>query len=146
MTKEVESGESCTMFGTFRPSRRKHIMLMKRVVTFLGMAVLGVAIQAPAAAAEHAAVGSAKCKMCHKVQFESWAKSKHALAEKPTECEACHGNGADYMKLNVMKDPAKATAAGLIAKPDKASCLKCHKPDEIKDEMLAKVHDHKAKP
>ncbi len=122
-------------------------MIMKRLAAFLGMAVLAVASQAPASAAEHAAVGAAKCsKMCHKVQFESWAKSKHALADKPADCEACHGNGADYMKLSVMKDPAKATAAGLIAKPEKASCLKCHKPDEIKDDMLAKVHDHKAKP
>ncbi len=120
--------------------------MLKRLVALLGMAVLGGAMQVPASAADHAAVGAPKCKMCHKVQFESWAKSKHALAEKPADCEACHGNGADYMKLSVMKDPAKAEAAGLIAKPDKASCLKCHKPDEIKDDMLAKVHDHKAKP
>lgn len=120
-------------------------MPMKRLVALLGMAVLGAVIQAPVSGAEHAAVGTAKCKMCHKVQFDSWAKSKHALAAKPTDCEACHGNGADYMKMSVMKDPEQAKAAGLIAKPDKASCLKCHKPDEIKDEMLAKVHEHKAK-
>ena len=45
-----------------------------------------------------------------------------------------------------MKDPAKAKAAGLIAKPEKASCTaKCHKPAEFKDEMLAKVHDKKPK-
>lgn len=119
---------------------------MKRLVALLGMAVLGVAMQAPASAADHAAVGAAKCKMCHKIQFESWAKSKHALAEKPTECEACHGTGADYNKLSIMKDPVQAKAAGLTAKPDKATCLKCHKPDEIKDDMLAKVHDHKPKP
>ena len=41
---------------------------------------------------------------------------------------------------------AKAKAAGLIAKPEKASCTaKCHKPAEFKDEMMAKVHDKKAK-
>ena len=43
-------------------------------------------------------------------------------------------------------DPAAAKAAGLVAKPEKASCTaKCHKPAEFKDEMLAKVHDKKPK-
>ncbi len=38
-----------------------------------------------------------------------------------------------------------AKAAGLIAKPEKASCTaKCHKAAEFKDEMLTKVHDKKA--
>jgi hypothetical protein len=101
----------------------------------------------PLLAAEHAAVGADKCaKMCHKVEYESWMKTKHATAEPKTECETCHGNGADYMKMSVMKDPAAAKAAGLIAKPEKAGCTaKCHKPAEFKDDMMAKVHAHKAK-
>ena len=122
---------------------------MKRLFGIaLGMAV-AVVLSAPPAAAQHAAVGAAKCaKMCHKVQFESWAKSKHATAPADTkaDCETCHGNGADYMKLSIMKDPVKAKEAGLIAKPDKASCTKsCHKPAEITDDKLATVHAHKAK-
>ena len=41
---------------------------------------------------------------------------------------------------------AQAKEAGLIAKPDKASCTKsCHKPAEITDDKLATVHAHKAK-
>jgi len=121
---------------------------MKQLMALLGIIGLAAVLQPPASAAEHAAVGPEKCaKVCHKVQFESWGKSKHATAEKKTDCEACHGNGADYMKLAVMKDPVKAEAAGLIAKPDMASCVKCHtKPGEIKPEMLATVHAHKAKP
>ena len=121
---------------------------MKKLIVLVGVACLALFALPKLSAQEHAAVGADKCaKMCHKVQFESWSKSKHALATPKTECEACHGNGADYMKLSVMKDPAKAKEAGLIAKPDKASCLaKCHKPEQIKDDMLAKVHDHKAKP
>ena len=92
------------------------------------------------------AVGAEKCKMCHKVQYESWAKSKHATGTDKATCETCHGNGADYMKMAVMKDPAKAKEAGLIAKPEKASCTaKCHKAAEFKDEMLGKVHDKKKK-
>jgi hypothetical protein len=48
--------------------------------------------------------------------------------------------------MSVMKDPAKAKEAGLVAKPEKATCTaKCHKPAEFKDEMLTKVHDKKPK-
>ena len=48
--------------------------------------------------------------------------------------------------MSVMKNPEQAKAAGLIAKPEKASCTaKCHKPAEFKDEMLGKVHDKKPK-
>ncbi len=120
---------------------------MKKIIALCAMAALAVLVSGGLYAADHAAVGAEKCaKMCHKVQFESWSASKHAAAKEKTECETCHGNGADYMKLAVMKDVAKATEAGLIAKPDKASCLaKCHKPDQIKDDTLAKVHEHKVK-
>jgi hypothetical protein len=122
---------------------------MKRLLGIALAVAFAVLVTAPPAAAQHAAVGAEKCaKMCHKVQFESWAKSKHATAtgDKKADCETCHGNGADYMKLSVMKDPVKAHAAGLIAKPDKASCTKsCHKASEITDEKMATVHAHKAK-
>ena len=115
---------------------------MKRIVT----ALFAVAI-ATAAAADGAATYAAKCKMCHKVEFDSWSKTKHATAEPKAECETCHGNGGDYWKMSVMKDAAAAKAAGLIAKPEKAGCTaKCHKPAEFKDEMLTKVHDKKPKP
>ena len=112
------------------------------------IAAFALVALARTSAAEPAAVGSAKCKMCHKVEFASWEKTKHATTEPKAECETCHGNGADYLKMGPAKgkDPAKAKAAGLIAKPDKASCTaKCHKPAELKDEMMAKVHEVKAK-
>lgn len=48
------------------------------------------------------------------MQFTSWSASKHAKASPATECEACHGNGADYAKLPIIKDPAKAKEAGLV--------------------------------
>ena len=120
---------------------------MKKLVALLGVAALAVvALGGLAGAADHAAVGVAKCKMCHKVEFESWSKTKHAAAKPPTECETCHGNGGDYWTMAVMKDPAKRQAAGLIEKPAKASCTaKCHKAADFKDDMLTKVHDKKAK-
>ena len=118
---------------------------MRKVIALAAAAAFVLVVAALPSAAEHAAIGSAKCKPCHKVQHDSWAKTKHATTEPKAECETCHGNGGDYWKMSVMKDPAAAKAAGLIAKPEKASCTaKCHKAAEFKDEMLAKVHDKKA--
>ncbi|ACG72002.1 conserved hypothetical protein [Anaeromyxobacter sp. K] len=91
---------------------------------------------APAATA-HAKVGPQKCKMCHRVQFESWSASPHA--QKGLDCEGCHGNGGDYWTASVMRDRAKAVAAGLVL-PDLASCRKCHATDEAR---FARVHAHK---
>lgn len=43
------------------------------------------------------------------------------------QCESCHGAGSDYKSIPVMKDKAKAVAAGLtIAKDDPKLCTKCH--------------------
>ena len=121
---------------------------MKKLIALSAIAALAVLFgTVNVSAADHAAVGAEKCaKMCHKVQLESWSASKHATAKEKTECETCHRNGGDYNKLAIMKDPAKAKEAGLIAKPDMAGCTaKCHKPAEIKDDMLVKVHAHKVK-
>jgi hypothetical protein len=121
---------------------------MKKLTALCAIAVFAtLSIRTVVSAADHAAVGSEKCaKMCHKVEFQSWSESKHATAKEKTECETCHGNGADYMKMTIMKDPAKAKEMGLTAKPAIASCTaKCHKPADIKPEMLAKVHAHKVK-
>jgi hypothetical protein len=119
---------------------------MKKLIAFAAIAAFALVAQATPSAAEHAAVGSAKCKMCHKVEFTSWASSKHATTEPKAECETCHGNGGDYWTMPVMKDPVKAKGAGLIGKPEKASCTaKCHKAAEFKDDMMAKVHDKKPK-
>jgi hypothetical protein len=120
---------------------------MKKLIALLVIVALPVILTGRLFAADHAAVGAEKCaKMCHKVQFASWGTSKHATAKEKVDCEACHGNGADYIKLSVMKDPAKAKEAGLIDKPTLASCTaKCHKAADIKADMLAKVHDHKVK-
>jgi hypothetical protein len=87
-------------------------------------------------------VGVAGCKMCHKVQFASWSASDHAKRTPPVDCEGCHGPGSEYKALAVMKDPAKAKAAGLVT-PGAAFCATCHKKGWT-DAMLKKVHAHKA--
>lgn len=120
---------------------------MKKLVALLGVAALVVlALSGLAAAADHPAVGTAKCKMCHKVEFDSWSKTKHATAKPAVDCETCHGNGGDYWTMAVMKDPAKRKSAGLVEKPEKATCVaKCHKTADFKDDMLGRVHEKKAK-
>ena len=93
---------------------------------------------APPAASAHAKVGPDKCKVCHRIQHQSWAASAHA--KKGLDCEGCHGNGGDYWPASVMKDRAKAAAAGL-ATPGLERCKECHaKPDAS---LLARAHAHK---
>jgi hypothetical protein len=93
---------------------------------------------APAASA-HAKVGPQKCKMCHRVEFDSWSASPHAA--KGLDCEGCHGNGADYWSASVMRDRQKAIAAGLVM-PEVGTCKRCHgaKADAS---LLPKAHAHK---
>ena len=121
----------------------------------LGLAVLitfGLNVEAQ----DHAFVGAAKCKMCHKVQYTSWQETTHAKAlehaKASTErafgaeclachatnsdenfpgvqCEACHGAGGDYKKMSIMKDREKAVANGLLI-ANQATCDKCHIGDD----------------
>lgn len=110
------------------------------------MAVMALA-GAMALSAAPAKVGAAACKMCHKVQFESWAASRHAKLNPVLDCEGCHGPGSEYKAVKVMKDPAAAKKAGLLM-PDKAQCATCHgkkKVSPLTDAMFAKVHAHKKK-
>jgi hypothetical protein len=121
---------------------------MKKVLAVMSVMLFALLVGAGTASAQTATkVGADKCaKMCHKVQFASWTETKHAKAAKPTDCETCHGNGSAYMPMSVMKDPVKAKAAGLIAKPEIGTCSTagCHKAGEIKPDMVAKVHAHKS--
>ncbi len=130
----------------------------------------------PLASAQATYLGAEKCgKLCHKIQYTSWQTTPHAKAFadlKPADqakaeciechvtggkkdlpgvqCEACHGPGSNYAKLAIMKDKAKAVAAGLVV-PTEKTCVKCHnkKSPTFKGfnfaEAVKKVHAHKAK-
>ena len=100
-----------------------------------------VEVEATKAGLTH--IGTAKCKMCHKLQFTSWSATAHAKRTPPLECENCHGAGSEYKAISVMKDPEKAKAAGLVI-PGREFCGTCHQ-GEVSDEMLERVHAHKAK-
>ena len=92
-------------------------------------------------------IGADKCKMCHKLQFDSWTASAHAKAAPPVDCETCHGPGSDYKAMSVMKNLEAAKKAGLVV-PTKTDCAKCHgkgKVPAITPELWGKVHANKAK-
>jgi hypothetical protein len=61
------------------------------------------------------------------------------------QCEACHGAGSDFKGLSVMKDLAKAKAAGLVI-PTQTTCDGCHDGNDHHKKMVftKDVHAHKA--
>ena len=117
-------------------------------------------------------IGADKCKMCHKVQHTSWLETRHAKATETAkastqwkfeaaclgchatnkdealagvQCEACHGAGSDYKSIQVMKDRAKAVAAGLVL-PTQDTCNGCHDGKEHHKQVKFDrevVHKHK---
>jgi len=117
--------------------------------TLLCVALLAL-VALPLAWAGPDYVGAGKCKMCHKIEYESWEASQHARAfeslkgdeqsnaeclkchavagnaEMPgVQCESCHGPGSEFKSMKVMKDHDAAVAAGLLL-PDEAACKGCH--------------------
>ena len=145
---------------------------MKRMLVLGGLVVAVAGMSAVYVSAAPTYVGASKCKMCHKVEYQSWEKTKHAqateVAKASTEwkfetaclqchatdasedfpgvqCEACHGPGSEYKSISVMKDLAKAKAAGLIL-PTQETCNKCHNGESHHkkvDIKTAFVHEHK---
>jgi hypothetical protein len=154
---------------------------MKKAFVF-GIAGLAAVVLAAGIgqAQDHAFVGAEKCKMCHKVQFTSWQETTHAKATESAkassdrafeasclschatnsdeamsgvQCEACHGAGADFKKMSIMKDREKAVANGLVI-PTQETCNKCHTGDDhsksvVYSEMVnnkAAIHEFKNPP
>ncbi len=106
----------------------------------------GSAVDGPVAVADTkpglTRIGAVKCKICHKVQYASWAESEHALRTPPLDCESCHGSGSEYKKKSIMQDPELARAAGLVI-PDRSFCTggPCHQ-DGWEDDMIERAHAH----
>ncbi|HNQ77458.1 MAG TPA: hypothetical protein PK747_11005 [Acidobacteriota bacterium] len=115
----------------------KKVNLLLPLFSALCLVVLSIS-------AEQATIGAEKCaRICHKIQYDSWLKTRHAAVSPKVDCESCHGKGSDYARLHIMTDPDAAKAAGLVAKPAKASCTeKCHTTG-FKEEMIKAVHEHK---
>jgi hypothetical protein len=146
---------------------------MKKTLQIVALFAVAMGLVALVANAAPTYIGAEKCKMCHKVQYDSWCQTKHAKATevakastKPAfeaaclgchatnksetmagvQCEACHGAGSDFKALSVMKDVEKAKAAGLVI-PVQGTCDGCHDgKDHHKKQVFTKeVHAHKAK-
>ena len=65
------------------------------------------------------------CLKCHSTAFGKKNISKTFDIEEGVTCEACHGPGSLYKKMNTMKDQKAAVAAGLIL-PTEETCVPCH--------------------
>ncbi len=69
-----------------------------------------------------------ECLKCHVTGY-GVDKSLTAVLkmEDGIQCESCHGPGSDYKSIPIMKDKAKAEAAGLVlATDDPKLCTQCH--------------------
>ncbi len=77
-----------------------------------------------------AAVESAECLECHIIKADAKMVEKTFSEKDGVQCESCHGAGSAYKTMTIMKDKAKAIAAGLTDFKDQATiekyCKTCH--------------------
>ena len=124
-------------------------------------AVASAVLPAGGEASGYAYVGSKKCKMCHKVQYESWEKTKKFTAfetlkpgnavevkkkygldpnkdyTKDESCLKCHTTGYGHEGGYFTPDPADEKAVKKAAKLAPVGCESCHGPGS------AYVKEHK---
>jgi hypothetical protein len=137
-------------------------MMKWRVAITMVALVGGLGLAVSLQAGDHEYIGAEKCKMCHKVQHGSWLETKHAKATETAkastertfedsclqchatnadeamagvQCEMCHGAGADYKKMSIMKDPEQAKAAGLVI-PSQETCDGCHDGEDHRKKVV----------
>lgn len=73
---------------------------------------------------------SPECLECHAVTGDAKNLEKTFDPKDGNQCEVCHGPGSAYKSMAIMKDKAKAIAAGLAEYKDdaaiEAKCKTCH--------------------
>ena len=76
------------------------------------------------------AAQSPECLQCHTINADVALLDKTCDLKDGVQCEVCHGPGSTYKSITIMKDTAKARAAGLLAYKDNAAiakqCTTCH--------------------
>lgn len=78
------------------------------------------------------AVQTPECLKCHVTGYGVDASLLGAKfnMEDGVQCETCHGAGADYKSIKIMKDKDAAVANGLVLVSDiHTFCVKCHNSD-----------------
>jgi hypothetical protein len=90
---------------------------------------------------------SPECLKCHVTAYNAPADqlAEGFSIEDGIQCERCHGPGENYKVKEIMKEKAKAIAAGLVI-GDRKLCLECHndksptwKPDRFTNKEGQKV-------
>ena len=73
---------------------------------------------------------SPECLGCHQTTVDTKMAETSFDPKDGTQCETCHGPGSAYKSMAVMKDKAKAIAAGMTEYRDDAAieskCKTCH--------------------
>lgn len=125
--KIVGSDKGCKMCHNSAAKGAQHKVWMES-----GHAKAFAALATPAALEVGKKLGVAepqkdpKCLECHTTKGFLKAEADAGYVEaEGVGCEACHGAGSDYKAMAVMKDKAKAVAAGMVV-PDEKTCVKCH--------------------
>jgi Cytochrome c554 and c-prime len=74
------------------------------------------------------AVKTEACLKCHVSGYnvEASMLGSNFKIEDGVQCETCHGPGADYKSLGVMKNKQEAIAKGLVIPDIKTFCVECH--------------------
>ena len=74
------------------------------------------------------AAKTAACLKCHVSGYgvDASLLGPKFKMEDGVQCETCHGAGADYKTLKVMKDKKLAEENGLVIPDVKTFCTKCH--------------------
>lgn len=76
------------------------------------------------------AAESPECLECHTITADAKLVEKTFDMKEGVQCETCHGAGSGYKTIPIMKDRAKAIAAGMREFKDEAAieafCKTCH--------------------
>lgn len=89
-----------------------------------------------------------ECLKCHVTAFgiKKELIEPTCTYEEGVGCEACHGPGSKYRKLNIMKNHDKSNAAGLVEQNAEV-CTRCHneesptyKPFKYEDDLKKIAH------
>ena len=132
---------------------------MRKQALWIALAVVVVVLVSfSAQAQDHAYVGAAKCKMCHKLQYTSWEGLAHAKAfdqlkgdeQSNAECLKCHATGASAEMPGVQCEACHGYGTqhardGSMRPVPESVCLKCHTPEWTPDWNYAeavKMIDH----